>query len=193
MKKIAETAFPVHPLIAERWSPRAFASDGVTDEELGSLFEAARWASSCFNEQPWVYVWARRGTSSFAELLSALVEPNQVWAQHAAVLVFGVARTTFRQNGKDNGWAQYDLGQASAQLVLQGTSMGLVAHQMAGFRADVAREVLGLGDGEQPMVAIALGRPTDDLSALGDTLAERERGPRVRQAQADFVFEGRVR
>ncbi len=192
MRKPATADHPVHSLIAERWSPRVFAEDAVDDATLGSLFEAARWASSCFNEQPWVYVWARRGTPAFDALLSALVGPNQAWAQSAAVLVFGVARTAFRRNGKQNAWAQYDLGQATAQLVLQGTSMGLVAHQMAGFVADTATDVLGLQDGETPVVALALGWPRPDLDGLDADLAEREAAPRARQAQSDFVFEGRV-
>ena len=193
MRKPAPTDHPVHELISERWSPRAFGEAAVGDSELGSLFEAARWASSCFNEQPWMYVWARRGTPAFDGLLSALVEANQAWAQHASVLIFGVARTAFRRNGKPNGWAQYDLGQATAQLVLQGTALGLVAHQMAGFDPGRAAEVMGLVEGEQPLVAVALGWPTDDLGKLVEPLADRETAPRARQPQAVFVFEGRAR
>ena len=137
MQKPADTNFPIHQLIASRWSPRAFRAEAVSKEQLGALFEAARWSASCFNAQPWHYLAATSDdTDAYAKLASCLMDGNVPWATKAPVLAIAVARLDFAHNGKPNRWAPYDTGAASASLTLQAESMGLVVHQMGGFHAD---------------------------------------------------------
>src|SRR5215468_11860774 len=139
-----KTAMPVHrihELIARRFSPYAFSPRAVSNEDLCSLFEAARWAASSYNEQPWSYIVAmREDNEEFERLLSCLVEGNQRWASSAPVLVLGIASLNFSRNGKPNRAAIHDLGQASANLTLEATARGLYVHQMIGILPDKARE-----------------------------------------------------
>jgi nitroreductase len=180
------------PVVRHRHSPRAFTSRPVSPEELHRLFEAARWTASCFNGQPWHFVYARKeDAAAFADVLSTLVPFNQEWARAAAVLGIAVARDTFTHNGKPNAWAAYDTGAAMAQLTAQATSEGLVVHQMGGFDAGLVRSVLGVPDGFTPMAAFALGE-AGEASSLPAALAEKER-PSERRAAAEFVFEGKWR
>lgn len=191
MQKAAKTEFPIHDLIRLRWSPRAFADRPVEPEKLGSLFEAARWASSSFNEQPWAFLVATRDDPErFARLLSVLMEGNIAWAQHAPVLMLSVAKLNFERSGKPNRHAFHDVGQAIANLILQATALGLYAHQMAGFHVDKAREVFAIPKGWEPVAAIALGYPGEpDL--LPAPLRDRELAPRTRKPLQEFVFAGR--
>ncbi len=187
MKKAAETSAPIHDLFAQRWSPRAFDARPVEVRTLASLFEAARWAPSCFNEQPWRFFVARREDgAAFERLASFLVEGN-AWARQAAVLVVTAASTTFAHNKKQNRHAWYDVGQATLSLVLQGQALGLASHQMAGFDAERARAELGMPDGIEPVTMVAIGHrgAADTLPAA---LAERERAPRTRRPLAGTVF-----
>src|SRR5262245_42331601 len=129
----AATDYPVHELIARRWSPYAFADRPVSQDDLRALFEAARWAPSSYNEQPWSYLVATRDQPAELErLLSCLVEPNQVWARLAPVLALGCTSLSFTRNGQPNAAAVHDLGLASANLVLEATARGLSVHQMIG-------------------------------------------------------------
>jgi nitroreductase len=193
MEKPAETAFPVEPLIRRRWSPRAFDERPVEPEKLASLFEAARWSASCYNEQPWSFIVAARDEAAeFARLLSCLVEGNQAWASHAPVLMVSVARLNFTQSGQPNRHAIHDVGLATAQLMLQAIAMGLFAHPMAGFHPDKVRELYGVPQGHEPVAAIAVGYPGDP-AMLKEALRQRELAPRVRKSQDDFVFRSRFR
>lgn len=190
LRKRAATAHPVHDLIAERWSPRAFADREVSPEHLGSLLEAARWAASCFNEQPWSFAIATRAEPErHAALAGCLVPGNQAWAERAPVLMFSVARTTFARNGMLNPHAWHDVGLATAQLCLQAVALGLVTHQMAGYDADRARAVLGLPEGQEPVAAIALGHPADPATLDAETAAG-ESAPRARRPLAEIVHAG---
>lgn len=187
--RTAPAAHPVHALIAERWSPRAFdETRHVSEAELNQLLEAARWAASCFNEQPWVFCVARRDANpaEFATLLACLSENNQGWAKRAGVLMIGLARQSFAANGNPNVMANYDLGQAVAQMALQAVALGLVSHQMRGFDVEKARSSLNVPAGTEPMVAIAFGHVAP-ASILPEALAAREVAPRVRKPAADFV------
>lgn len=187
MKKPADTRFALHSLIAERWSPRSFDPRSVEPEKLGSLFEAARWAPSCFNEQPWSFLVATRDDeAAFDRLASCLMDGN-AWAKQAPVLVLSVAKQTFERNGKPNRHAAHDVGLAVENLVLQAQAEGLVSHQMAGFDAAAATERLSLPEGCESMAMIAIGYPGEP-EALSDELAERERAPRSRKELASFVF-----
>ncbi|MBI5136732.1 MAG: nitroreductase family protein [Nitrospirae bacterium] len=190
MKRPAATDHPVHSLLRERWSPRAFSGRPVTDAELRAVLEAARWAASSYNDQPWAFVVTRRGEPAFQRLLDCLVPGNREWARHAPVLMLSVARAAFAHNGAPNRHAWHDVGQAAAQMTLQATALGLHIHQMAGFDPDAARAALGIPGGHQPVAAIALGE-AGDPDGLPDSLRERERAPRQRVPQDAFVFNGR--
>ncbi len=191
MEHAAPTESPVHDLIRRRRSPRAFAGRPVEPEKLRSLLEAARWAPSSSNEQPWAYLVAtREEPEQFARLLGVLVEGNRAWAQKAPVLMLSVAKLRFDKNGNLNRHAFHDVGLATANLVTQATAMGLSAHQMAGFDAEKAREVFAIPEGWEPVAAIALGYP-GDASALTGRLRDLELAPRTRKPLEEFVFTGR--
>jgi len=188
--KTAVTDHPILETLCERWSPRAFAERAVPREDLASLFEAARWAPSCFNDQPWFFVMAEKSDpAAFERLFSILLPGNQKWAGSAPVLMLSVARTVFGTSGKPNRHALHDVGQAIAQLTVQAVSRGLCVHQMAGFDQAKAREVLNLPEDCEPVAAIALGYPGDP-GALPDDLKVMETSPRQRKPLSEFVFTG---
>jgi len=190
MQKPAPTNFPVHNLIRERWSPRAFASKHVEPAILASLFEAARWAPSSNNEQPWAYLVATKDDSeNFAKTLSVLVEFNAAWAKEAPVLMIAVSRLNF-QNGTPNRNAFYDTGAATALLSVEATARGLAVHQMAGFDHTKAKQVFGIPEDCEPIAAIAIGYPGDPES-LSQKLRDREVAPRTRKPLSEFVMSGR--
>src|SRR5262250_1032917 len=161
MQKPAPTDAPIHDLIRHRWSPRAFSDKLIPPDVLRSLFEAARWAPSSNNEQPWAYfVAAKEDAANFAKMVSILVEFNAGCAQHAPVLALSVAHLNFR-DGKPNRVALHDVGSATAQLTFEANSLGLFVHQMAGFDSAKARHVLGIPEDWEPVAAIAIGYPGD--------------------------------
>ena len=154
MDKPATTDYPVHELIRERWSPRAFSDQPIAPEVLRSLFEAARWAPSSSNEQPWAFIVATKDdTATHAKLLSTLVESNQVWAKNAPVLGIAVSKLTFARNGNPNRNAFYDTGAAIAYLTMEATSRGLFVHQMGGFDPRKATELFSIPTGWEPIAA----------------------------------------
>jgi len=190
MQKPAPSDFPVHELIRERWSPRAFADKPVPRDVLRSIFEAARWAPSSNNEQPWAYIVASRDdNASFEKTLSVLVEFNANWARGAPVLAIAVARLTFAKNNVPNRNAQYDTGAATALLSVEATARGLAVHQMAGFDPEKARHVFGIPAGWEAIAAIAIGYPGDPAS-LPQPLKDREMAPRTRKPINEFVMAG---
>ncbi len=175
-------------LLARRRSPYAFSSQPVEPEKLRQLFEAARWAPSSYNAQPWGFVVATRDDpEAFPRMLSVLVEANRQWAKHVPVLALAVARMNFAQDGRPNRHALYDLGQAVAQLTTQGTALGLGVHQMGGFNIEQARDFFHLPVGHEPVAVIAIGYPGDPI-ALPETLRRREAAPRARRPLREFVF-----
>ena len=182
--------YPVHELIAKRHSGRAFSSQPVDAATIGSLLEAARWAASCSNEQPWSFLVTQPETpSGYDRLLGCLVEFNVEWAQRAPVLILSVARHNFVSTGKPNRHALHDVGQASANLALQAAALGLMAHCMAGFDVEKARNEFAIPEGFDPVAVIAAGYPGDPAS-LPDKLRQRELAPRQRKPMRDFVFSG---
>lgn len=188
-RKDAETAVPVHPLLAQRWSPRAL-DPGVelTDRQLTALFEAARWAPSRGNTQPARYIAGRRGEPTFDRIHSTLSRGNSHWTRSAAALMIGVARV-LEDDGSPFSHGVYGLGLATENLVLQAVAEGLVAHQMAGFDPDAARAEFGIPPEFEPVVAIAvggMGSPED----LPERLQEKEAAPRTRKALSELVFSG---
>jgi len=188
LKKTAETQFPVHELISERWSPRAFSGRPVEAEKLLSILEAARWAASSANEQPWAFLVATSDDPKNYEAVAAvLVDSNRAWAQRAPVLILVFAHTQFSKNGNPNQYAFHDVGQAVANLSLQATAVGLTVHQMGGFKADEAREKFNVPADWQPVSVIALGYPGEPES-LAENLREREIAQRQRKPLDTFVF-----
>lgn len=190
-RKRARTDFALTDAIAQRWSPRAFRPDALTREQVGSLFEAARWAASSFNDQPWRFVYAcqQEEPEDFDRILGTLMEMNQAWARNAGLLAIASAQTISSRSGRPNTKAIYDTGQAVANLSIQATAMGLHVHQMGGFSADAAREVLDIPADWEPVVAIAVGY-RDQPEILAAELHTRELMDRERRPLREFVFRG---
>jgi nitroreductase len=188
--KQATTDYPIHELLAKRWSPYGFAERPVAPADLSSLFEAARWAPSSYNEQPWSYLVAtREDPQEFGRLLSCLVEANQAWAKAAPVLALGVVTLRFTRNNKENRAAVHDLGLAAGNLVLEATARGLYVHQMIGILPDKAREVYQIPEHSEAWTALAIGYK-EDPARLPEVLKERDRAPRARKPLSQFVFGG---
>jgi nitroreductase len=191
MQKPAAPEFPVHDLIRTRWSPRAFADKSVAPEVLASLFEAARWAPSCNNEQPWAFiVGTREDRETFEKVLGTLVEFNQGWASKAPVLAIAVSELAFVKNGQPNRNAQYDTGAAVSQLTTEAISQGLFVHQMAGFDPKKAAEVFAIPASWEPIAAFVIGYGGEPDN-LPQGLREREILPRTRKQLPEFVMSGR--
>jgi nitroreductase len=189
MEKSAETQYPIEEILRRRWSPRTFSERSVEPEKLQSLFEAARWAASSFNEQPWNFIVAtKQDPEQHARLLSCLVEGNQRWARAAPVLMASVAKLNFDKTGKPNRHAFHDVGLAVQNMVVQATALGLFVHQMAGFSPEKVREIYGVPAGFEPVAAMAVG-----YGLAADELPEASRefdlGARSRKPVNSFVFE----
>lgn len=180
--------FPIDDLFLRRWSPRAMDGTPLGDGELNTLFEAARWAPSTYNEQEWRFLYARRDTQHWETFLHLLMEANQAWCENAAVLVVAASHKVFDRNGKPNPVHTFDTGAAFENLCLQATLMGLVAHGMAGFDRDKARAELRIPDDYAVEAMIALGHPgnPDDLP---DGIRERE-VPSGRKPIQEIICEG---
>jgi nitroreductase len=182
---------PVHELITRRWSPYGFADRPVSEDDLRSLFEAARWAPSSYNEQPWSYLVARKEDGeAFETLLSCLVEGNQAWARNASALAIGVVSLNFQRNGKPNKAAVHDLGLAAGNLVLEATARGLAVHQMIGILPDRARELYGIPEGYEPYTGLAIGYPGDPDN-LPPEIKQRDQARRGRKPLGEFLFTGK--
>jgi len=191
MSKVANTDHPVHELIAKRWSPVGFTDQLISRDDLAGLFEAARWAASSYNEQPWSFMVAMRDQESeFHKLLDCLVEANRNWARNAAVLIVTVASCRFKHNGKPNAAAEHDIGLAMGNLSLEATARGLSVHQMIGILPDKAREIFDIPDDYKALTAIAIGyqAPADSLP---DDLRKRDESPRTRKPITEFTFTGK--
>jgi nitroreductase len=190
MTKHANTDHPVHELIARRWSPYGLADRPVAREDLLSLFEAARWAPSSYNEQPWRWIVATRDDpEQFERVLSCLVEPNQEWARQAPVLVLCCTRKVFERNGKPNRASAHDIGLASANLTLEATARGLSVHQMIGVLPDRAREVFGIPEDAELVTALAIGYAADP-DDLPEKMRERDTKPRSRRPLGELMYGG---
>ena len=191
MDKPAPNEHPIIDAVKRRWSPRAYDGTPVATRDLASLFEAARWAPSAFNEQPWRWILASRDDeAAFADLLGCLDPWNRKWADAAGALALAVASERFARNGKPNAYAGYDLGQACAQLALQATEMGLFVHPMAGIEPETARERFGIPAGFAAVTALAIGR-AGDPETLPEDMRESELASRERKPLNELVFGAR--
>jgi nitroreductase len=191
-RKTATTQESIHELIAGRWSPRSFDPNRpVSPAGLVAVLEAARWAPSCFGDEPWRYVVCDRfeDENVWQAALDCLSEKNQLWARNAPVLMLAVAESRFR-NGRANRWAQYDTGAASVSLCLQATAQGMAAHQMGGFDSAKARETFQVPEQFTPMAMIALGYQADP-EGVHEDFREQELAPRVRRPLGESFFKGK--
>jgi nitroreductase len=189
--KKAVTDYPILPILAERWSPYGFEERPVAAADLCSLFEAARWAASSYNEQPWNYlIGTRENPAEFGRLLSCLVEANQAWAKEAPVLVLGIVSLRFARNNQDNRAAVHDLGLAAGNLLAEATTRGLSVHQMIGILPDKARELYQIPEFFEAWTAMAMGYKADPAK-LPAALRERDMALRQRKPLNKFVFTGR--
>jgi nitroreductase len=187
-RKARQPTFPINPLLLNRWSPRSMTGEEIDDDTIMSLFEAARWAPSSYNNQPWRFIYAKRNTPNWNRLFDLVAEPNKVWAKNAAVIVVVVSNKHFDINGKYSITHQYDAGAAWENLALEASTRGLVAHGMQGFDYERARADLGIPDSFDVMAMIAIGKrgPKENLPK---NLQERET-PNSRKPLSEIVMEG---
>ena len=193
-KKKIETQEKIHEIIANRWSGRAFDEKrSVADKDIISLLEAARWAPSCFGEEPWRYIVCDKTTNKTAwdKAFSCLAEGNQSWAVNAPVLILALANAFFSHNAKPNRWSQYDTGAASMSLCIQATTMGLMVHQMGGFSAEKTAELFSIPDQYISMAMMAVGYqlPEDEIT---QEVMKRESLERQRNPLAEQFFDGEL-
>lgn len=183
---------PINELLAARRSPYAIDPErSVSETDLTSLFEAARWTMSSYNAQPWRYIVGvrDRDPETWEKVYSVLVEGNQPWAKNAPVLVLGVIEHNFEYNGKPNKAATHDLGAASAYLTLEATARDLVVHQMIGIEPEKAREVFGLSEGQEALTGLAIGYP-GAAEQIPEAYAERDAKPRERKPLSELIIGG---
>jgi nitroreductase len=176
---------PIQELILKRWSPRAMSGQPIQLDQLMQLFEAARWAPSSYNEQPWRFIYGIKGTEQWNVLFDFLVPFNKSWAMNASVLVLLISKKTFTHDGSLNGTHSFDAGAAWQNFALQGSSMGLVVHGMAGFDMDHAREILSIGDDYSIEAMIAVGMPAHK-SVLPEYMHDNET-PSLRKPVTQIV------
>jgi nitroreductase len=178
----------VLPIFHTRWSPRAFSDREVSKADLAKVFEAARWAASSFNEQPWRFLVGTRNSTAYKKIFDSLMPFNQQWAYAAPVLILGTAGTKFSHNQTPNRVALFDLGAASSYLTLQAAAMGLVAHQMGGFEPDAARAAFAIPEDYIFGSVIALGYQGEPDALPNEQFIAQELAPRQRKPLKDFVF-----
>lgn len=188
LKTNRKTEYPVEPLILNRWSARAFSQEPVSQHELMSIFDAARWAQNSYNNQPWRFIYSRNGSETWSRFLNLLVEANKIWAQRASVLVLVISKTTFDYDGRPSLTHTFDTGAACQNMALQAACMNIVCHGMEGFNYDRARELAQIPEGFRVEAMFALGK-LGDKNALPEKLREREK-PSDRKPLKEVVFEG---
>ena len=188
ISKYRKPDYDIEPILFHRWSPRAMSGEEISEQELMILFEAARWAPSSYNAQPWRFLYARRGTANWDRFFDVMIEFNQGWTKHAAVLMVVVSRKTFESNDQAAPTHSFDAGAAWQNLALQGSTMGLVVHGMQGFDYEKARAVLNIPEHFQVDAMIAVGKP-GKREDLPEDLQEREQ-PSDRKPVAEIVIAG---
>jgi len=192
VERVRRSDLPLHPVLNERYSPRSFGERPVLDAELELVLEAARWAPSSMNEQPWRFLVTRNGGEGHAELLAALDHSNQVWADKAPVLVLTMAHRTLSRNGQENLHARHDLGFAVAQFTAQATALGMGLHQLGGFQAPLARAAFSIPAEFDLVSILALGFP-GEAEMLPAELREREARKTARRSLTELVSYGRFK
>lgn len=178
----------VLPVFHARWSPRSFSDRAVSPTDLAKVFEAARWAASSFNEQPWRFLVGTRNSNTYKKIFDSLGAFNQVWAGSAPVLILGAAKTRFSHNNTSNRVALYDLGAAASYLTLQAAALGIATHQMAGFDEAAARQAFEIPDIYAIGAVIALGYQGEPAALTNEQMLAQEVAPRTRKPLSEFVF-----
>ncbi len=180
-----KTEFPIHPLIQSRWSPRSMSGEEISDATLFSLLEAAKWAPSCYNNQPWRFIYAKKNTPEWKTLFDLMVEFNQSWACNAAALILIVSKKTFDHNGKPSRTHSFDTGAAWMSLALEATFHGLVAHGMEGFDAEKAKKTQKIEDDHALEILVAIGKQAPE-EALAEELRKKET-PSLRKPLKEII------
>lgn len=191
-EKQASTQYPINSLLARRWSGRAYdPAREVTHEQIITLLEAARWAPSCFGDEPWRLIVCKRATneSAWQAVLECLTEKNRAWAKHAPLLVVISANSLFASNDKPNKWGRYDTGAAAMSICVQATEMGLMVHQMGGFDADKTRTAFAIPEQFTPIAMMAVGYQLPE-DRIPDDIKEREYAERKRRPLGENFFDG---
>ncbi len=189
VQKTRNMTFEINPVIVNRWSPRSFVPHDISDKDLFSLFESARWAPSSSNSQPWRFIYTKRNSENWNDFFNLLIDFNKQWCADAAALVVVVSRKNFENNEKPSITHQFDTGAAWENLAIQAVSQGLATHAMAGFDYDKARKTLQVPDGYEVMAMIAIGKrgPKEKLSP---ELQAREI-PNTRKPLSEIVMDGK--
>jgi nitroreductase len=183
-----KSEYAVNPLILSRWSPRAMSGEVITDDDLMAMMEAAKWAPSCFNSQPWRFIYAKRESKNFAVFLDILFEGNREWAKNASALVLVISTEISDYNGKPLPTHGFDSGAACENLALEAVSRDFHAHAMFGFDQEKAKRLLGIPDGYSMWAMVAIGK-RGDKTKLSPVLQERE-VPSDRKALKEIIMEG---
>ena len=192
MNKPAITEFPIIEPINHRWSPRSFSDKAITYEDMGSLFEAARWAASSMNEQPWRFLYAYKGEEAHQLIIETLMEGNQGWASSAPVLILTIVDKFSSKSGKPNNAAIHDLGLAVGNMSIQASAMGIGLHQMGGFFPDKAKALFDITDQYDIVTTLALGY-FGEADELEEPLKSREMATRSRKPLEEITFHGKFK
>ncbi len=187
MEKPAITKFEIHPLLKQRWSPRSFTDQSVTKESIQNIFEAARWAPSSSNDQPWRFIVGFKGDKTWDMIMETLVDFNQKWAKLAPVLVLSIGKKISDKNGKPSRTFMYDVGQSVAHITFQAMYEGLFVHQMGGFSAQKAAELFKIPEDYQAITAFTIGHKGEP-ELLEENFADMEKSERIRRPAEDSVF-----
>ncbi len=188
MKKQANTKISIHPLIKNRWSPRAFDNNAVEEEKIINIIEAARWAPSAYNEQPWRFIIGKSGDENYLKIFDSLVEWNQKWVKNVPLLILNIAKKKFSHNNKINDTALYDLGQSVAFMVLEAENQGLVCHQMSGFDHEQIIVTFEIPEGFEPVSITAIGYQ-GEISTLPEDFVSLEKADRKRKPAKELLFD----
>jgi len=187
MNKKAIVSCEINDLISNRWSPRAFKNEPIPHDKLCTLFEAARWAPSAFNEQPWQFILGIKPNKAYEFIYDSLIEFNKAWAKNAPVLIVALSKKTYTQNNKDNTYHAYDLGQAVAYLTIQAMAEGLYIHQMGGFDKKIVQKHFSIDDNLDVLTVLALGY-IGNISDLSNDIAQLEIKERERKPLASLFY-----
>lgn len=189
--KFTDNKYPIIDEVKNRWSPVIFSNKPVEKEKIFSMFEAARWAPSSFNEQPWAFIYAtKENPEEYNKLLNCIFEGNAEWAKDAPLLIIAFAKTRHDRNGKPNKHAWFDVGHAVSNLSAQATAMDLYLHQMGGFDAAKTNEIYDVPENYEPVVAIAIGN-MGEYDSAPEGFQNRDSAPRKRKKITEFVFTGK--
>ncbi len=189
MNNEANTKYNINPLLKKRWSPRAFSEKPVEKAKLQRMFEAARWSPSASNEQPWAFILGEKGDETYNNIMSTLVEFNQIWSQFAPVMIVSCAKKDVAKGDGENLNRMYDLGQAVAHLTFQAAAEGLYVHQMTGFDAEKANNLFQVPENFEAISVIAIGY-IGDPAILHPKLEKLEYADRIRKPLKEFIFSG---